>query len=345
VTDGDAAAGPGDDADGRRIFITGATGLLGSHAARRFAEEGWRIRALVRPSSDTRFLEELGAGLVVGDVADPASFSGGAAGCDVFLHAAAVVAGPGGWERYRRVNVEGTRHAVAEAIRSGCRRFVHVSSVAVYGSPAEQPEIPVDEDAPVDTSLGPEEHYERSKRMAETAVRRSAEGVMEWTMLRPAVVMGERDRHFTPRVAGLADRPVLCTLGDGSNRLPVVYAGNVADACRLAAEREEAPGRVYNLADDGGVTQRALLEEAAPPGATILPLPRAPVQAAVRGAEALAGLVGIGPSLVSSRRVWFLSRENPFRSRRIREELGWRPRVATTEGWRRALKWQRRREP
>lgn len=332
-----------DQRDGKRVFITGATGLLGSHAAERFSDRGWRIRALVRPGSDTRFLEELGAGLVVGDVTRPESFSGGAEDCDVLLHAAALVSGPAPWERYREVNVVGTRHAVAEAVRSGCRRFVHLSSVAVYGSPARQPRLPLTEDAPLDTRLGPDDHYERSKRMAETVVRRSAGETLEWSLVRPAVVMGERDRHFTPRVARLADRRLLFTVGDGTNELPVVYAGNVAEACRLAAVRAGAAGRAFNVAEDGGITQRRLCEEAAPAEATILPLPRGPVESGVRGIEWLLGLLpGQGPPLASSRRVWFLCRDNPFDSRRVREELGWRPGVDTTEGWRRSLAWHRR---
>lgn len=330
------------DAEGRRVFVTGGTGLVGSHAAARFSEAGWRVRALARPDSRTRFLEGLGAEIVLGDVTEPGSFSGAAEGCEAVLHAAAHLGTSAPWEHFRRVNVDGTRHVLAEAIRAGCRRFVHVSSVAVYGPPADQPRLPLDEDAPTDLPLGPSAHYERSKRMAEAAVRRTAEGAMEWSIVRPAVVMGERDRHFTPRVARLADRRLLPTVGGGDNRLPVVYAGNVAEACRLAATRDEARARAFNVADDGGITQRQLFGEAAPRRATFLPLPRSAVEAGARAADALADLwPGEVGGALSARRVWFLAHDNPFRSRRLRAELGWEPRVDTVEGWRRALAWWR----
>lgn len=332
--DGD---GPGEDA--RTILLTGATGLVGSHAARLFHEHGWRVRALARPTSDVRFLEELDATVVLADVTEPASLSGAAEGCEAVVHAAARLGASDPWERFREVNVEGTRHVLSEAVRAGCRRFVHLSSVAVYGDPAGLPR-PVSEEVPLEAPLGPREHYERSKRMAEAAVRRAAEGMISWSILRPTVVTGERDRHFAPRVAALADRRVLPTVGPGDNPLPVVYAGDVAEACRRAVTREEADGRIYNVADDGRLTQRRLLRDAAPRGATFVPLPRGAVEAVARTADRLAAMVPDGPSRVwTARRVGFLGRPDPFEAERIRRELGWRPEVGAREGWRRTLRW------
>ncbi len=330
---------PAGSGDGRpAALITGATGLIGSHAARLFRERGWRVRALARPASDVRFLEGLGATIVLGDVTDPAALSGAAEGCEVVVHAAARLGGGDPWERLRAVNVEGTRHVLGEAVRAGCRRFVHLSSVAVYGDPADLPR-PVDERVPLEAELGPREHYERSKRMAEAAVRRAAEGMISWTILRPTVVTGERDRHVAPRVAALADRRVVPMVGSGENPVPVVYAGDVAEACHRAATRGEADERVYNVAGDGDLTQRRLLREAAPRGAAFVPLPRGAVEAAARTADRLAALAPEGPSRVwTARRVRLLGRPDPFSAGRIRRELGWRPSVGAREGWRRALR-------
>lgn len=330
---------PEDRSRSAPVLITGATGLVGSHAVRAFDEGGWRVRALARPDSDLRFLERTDATVVLGDVTEPGTLSGAAEGCEAVVHAAAFLGRPAPWERFRAVNVEGTRHVLSEAVRAGCCRFVHLSSVSVYGDPADLPR-PVDAETPLEAPLGPREHYERSKRMAETAVRRAAEGMISWTILRPAMVTGERDRHFGPRVADLADRRLLFTVGQGDNPLPVVYAGNVAEACRLAVVREEAGGRIYNVADDGRLTQRQLLRDAAPRGATLVPLPRGAVEAAARMADRAAALVPEGPSRAwTARQVSFLGRPNPFASERVRRELGWRPEVPTREGWRRTLRW------
>lgn len=327
----------------RTLFLTGGTGLVGSHVAALFRKEGWSVRALVRPASDTRHLERLGCQLVLGDVRRHDTLSGAAQGCRAAVHAAALVAARASWERYRSVNVEGTRNVVAECLRAGCGRLVHVSSVAVYGHPGRRRDLPLDEGSALDTPLRGGDHYERSKRMAEDVVRRACGDALEWAILRPAVVMGERDRHFTPRILGLAGSAVLPIPGDGDHPLPVVYAGNVAEACRLAAVRDAAAGRVYNVADDGHLSLRRLLDEAREGRLLALPVPSRAMDAIGRLVDGLAELVpGDGAGTVNGRRLWFATHPNPFRSRRAREELGWSPRVSPPEGWRRSLAWRRR---
>jgi len=339
---GDGPEGPGAGPvrrPDRTVLVTGATGLIGSHAARLFHDRGWRVRALARPGSDVRFLEGLGATVVLGDVTEPSTLSGAAEGCRAVVHAAAFLGGAAPWERFREVNVEGTRHVLSEAVRAGCRRFVHVSSVAAYGDPVHLPR-PVDEEVGLEAPLGPRDHYERSKRMAEAAIEKAGEGLISWSVLRPALVTGERDRHLAPRVAELADRKLLFTVGRGDNPLPLVYAGDVAEACRRAATRPEADGRVYNVVDAGSITQRQFLRDASPGRPTMLPLPRRAVESLARATDRLAALAPDGPSRVwTARRVGFLGRPNPFSADRIRRELGWRPEVGAREGWRRALRW------
>lgn len=324
---------------GRTILLTGATGLVGSHAAERFREAGWRVRALARPGSDVRFLEEMDVRIVLGDVTAPKSLSGAAEGCDAVVHAAAFLGASAPWEAFREVNVEGTRNVLAEAVRAGCPRFVLVSSVAVYGDPTRF-ESPVTEEAETDSPLDRRQHYERSKRMAETAVRRAAPDGPVWTVLRPTVVTGERDRHFAPRLVRAARRRVVPLVGTGHNSLPLVYAGDVAQACLLAAEREEAEGRAYNVSERDSITQRELLEAAGSSDSLLVPLPRRAVEAAAAFADRLADLSADDRARVwSARRVRMLGRPNPYSSERITEELGWDPRRTTREGWRRTLAW------
>ena len=322
------------------VLVTGATGLIGSHAARRFRESGWGVRALARPQSSVRYLEELGTELVFGDVTAPGSLSGAADGCHAVVHAAAVLGRAAPWETFREVNVEGTRNVLTEAVRAGCERFVLVSSVAVYGDPAGHGDA-VSERSPTDSELDRRQHYERSKRMAETAVRRAGPDAPGRTVLRPAVVTGERDRHFAPRVARFAGRALVPMVGSGQNRLPLVYAGNVAEACRLAVVSDEAVGRTYNVSEDGGITQRELLQAAADRSARLLPLPRRAVEAAAAVVDGVASLGGDESRVWNGRRVRLLGRPNPYSSERIRRELDWRPKVTTREGWDRTLTWLR----
>src|SRR5512133_2716707 len=115
-------------------FVTGATGLLGSHVARALAESGANLRLLVRANSNTKNLADLNADRVMGDLRDPASLEKGIAGCDVVFHVAADYRL---WVRDRkemyRSNVEGTRAILSAARKNNVRRVVYTSSVATMG--------------------------------------------------------------------------------------------------------------------------------------------------------------------------------------------------------------------
>src|SRR5205085_185402 len=113
-----------------RALVTGATGLVGSHIAEQLVASGWSVRALVRRES--RWLDSAGVEQKVGDVLDAASFSAAARGCDTIFHNAAAITDRGGWETYRRLNVDGTRAAIDAAADAGAR-LLQLSSVAVYG--------------------------------------------------------------------------------------------------------------------------------------------------------------------------------------------------------------------
>src|SRR5436305_15169282 len=116
------------------VFVTGATGFLGSHVARALIEHGADLRLLVRASSNTNNIADLKADLVSGDLRDPASLERGIAGCDVVFHVAADyrlwVRDPA--EMYR-ANVEGTQSILEAARKNGVRRIVYTSSVATMG--------------------------------------------------------------------------------------------------------------------------------------------------------------------------------------------------------------------
>ena len=331
-----------------RLFLTGATGLVGSHVAELWVERGWTVRCLVRPGSDTRHLEELGCELVIGDLTRPETFRGAADGCSVAVHSAAVLGSDPPWETHRAVNVDGTQHVVAECLRAGVRRLIHLSSVAVYGHPADHDSLPIDESSPTDLPVPESARYERSKRRSEQVVRRSAGSEMEWTILRPEMVMGERDRELTPRVVRHVRRPVVARVGDGRNGLPVVYAGNVALAAWTAAESPDAAGRAYNVTDDGTLTQRELLETArriTEASGPVIPVPEAVLRA---GSRALGAAIEILPrelaDVARGRHLWFFAHDDPFDGSRIRRELGWEPATRAAEGWERSLEWRRRVE-
>jgi nucleoside-diphosphate-sugar epimerase len=327
-----------------RALVTGATGLVGSHIVDQLLANGWTTRALVRRASP-----ELGASgveLAVGDVLDAATFTQAATGCDVIFHTAAAITASGGWEGFRRPNVDGTSNAIAAAERAGAR-LMHLSSVAVYSRRYENPLEKIHEDAPLEP-LPERNFYARSKRESEELVLGAhARGRIWATAVRPCVIYGTRDRQFVPRMARILRFGIAPLIGDGNTTLPIVGAANVAQGALLAAAHDGAGGRAYNLANDFDVTVRELYRFAGEGlGRRIRTFP-IPLGVANMGFHAwlrVTRLVSGGRSSVVSRNTLdMVTRDNPYTSARARQELAWVPRVRPEEGLVGAFRWWRER--
>jgi dihydroflavonol-4-reductase len=183
-----------------RVFLTGATGFLGSHVARALVDQGADLRLLVRPTSNLKNLEGLPAETAIGDLRDPAFLDKAMAGCEVVFHVAADyrlwLRDPN--EMYRS-NVEGTRAVLEAAGKNGVRSVVYTSSVATMGFNGNG--RPADEDSPVALAdmIG---HYKRSKFMAEQvaleAGRDQNKDAMRVITVNPTTPVGEQDVKPTP---------------------------------------------------------------------------------------------------------------------------------------------------
>lgn len=327
-----------------RALVTGATGLVGSHLVERLRADGWEVRALVRDPARDGWLGALGARLATGDVLDAESLRRAGEGCDALFHTAAAVTPRGGWEAFRRPNIDGTANAIAAAERAGAR-LLHLSSVAVYGPSARYRADgrPTTEDTPL-APLPESAHYARSKRESEELVMRAhAEGRVWATTVRPCVIYGRRDRQFVPRVARLLRPGVAPLLDGGRTTLPIVHAASVADAAVRAVQADVAGGRAYNATNDFDVTVRdffRLAGEGLGRRVRLVPMPARLVSAAVRTGLKVASLAtGGGLNVVAGSSLGFLTRDNPFSSERAREELGWSPPVPPEAGIPEAFRW------
>jgi dihydroflavonol-4-reductase len=178
-----------------KLFITGATGFVGSHVARMAAEQGAELRLLTRQTSITANLPK-GAELVQGDLREPAKFAAALRGCDALIHVAADyrlwVPDPAGMYK---ANVEGTRELLRLTREAGVRRVVYTSSVATMGFRKDA--SVVDEETPVSEvhMIG---HYKRSKWMAEQEAIAAARAGQEVVILNPTTPVGAMDVKPTP---------------------------------------------------------------------------------------------------------------------------------------------------
>jgi dihydroflavonol-4-reductase len=178
------------------IFLTGATGFLGSHVACVLADQGANLRLLVRPTSNQKNLEGLKAETATGDLRDPASLEKAMSGCDTVFHVAADyrlwLRDPN--EMYRS-NVEGTRAILEAARKNGVKSVVYTSSVATIGFTGNGRSA--DEDSPVSLAdmIG---HYKRSKFMAEQIALEAGRSGLRVITVNPTTPIGENDVKPTP---------------------------------------------------------------------------------------------------------------------------------------------------
>ncbi|KPJ83763.1 MAG: hypothetical protein AMS18_17295 [Gemmatimonas sp. SG8_17] len=321
------------------VFLTGGTGLVGSHAIQHLRAAGHTVRAMVRDAAGADLMQSLGAMPIRGRIESESCWiAAGAA--DAIVHTAALVTQQRSWETYQAVNVTGTRYAAQAAARSGAR-LVHLSSVSVYGRRSAIDRGVVDEDAPW-APLASTDYYARSKREAELALwsETRATGVSALA-LRPCVIYGERDRVFLPHVIRALRFGISPVIGHGNNVLAAVYAGNVAAAIIAALEHPEVEGP-FNITNDGAMTQREFFASVAETMGKRVKLVRIPLVAATALAVSyyrLRRLIRPGryPGVPASAAA-FLATENPYTSQRAELLLGWKPTTQPTEGVARAVR-------
>jgi nucleoside-diphosphate-sugar epimerase len=326
-----------------KTLLTGATGFLGSHIAERLLRHGDSVRALVRPASDTSFLESLGVELVRGDVTDAPSLLPALEGIDAVFHAAALVSDWGPWEGYRTVTINGTRNMLKAAAAAATPRFLYVSTDGVYRY--QDLRRGVTEESPLETCFGPLDYYRKSKTAAEKIARRFQRDGHAVSIVRPALILGERYRAMLPGVVAFLKGPLSVYMGNARNPLPYVYAGDVADLCIRAATNDLAKGQIYNAVSDERVTQHDLFQTAAEIVNIRQPqrhLPFRLVYAITAVMEVKSRLSGWDsrPDLTrfSANLLGVEFREDASKATR---ELGWRPEVSLREAVTRSVGWHR----
>ena len=331
----------------KRALVTGATGMLGSHIAETLQKEGWAVRALVRTRDRAGWLESIGIEVVEGSLEQQESMAEAAASCSVVFHSAAAIGSGGDWESFRAANVLGTENVVSATAGAGAR-LVHVSSTSVYGADRYFDE-PTTEDHPL-PELPDYDVYGRSKQLAESVVLDAHRAGRVWaTVVRPPVMYGERDRQFAPRLAPVLLRGVFPRIAGGTAEMAMVNARHVAEGAVLAGSTDAAGGQAYLLTNDFPVTVNDLIRCAEEGLGRRIFAPHIPMPVGRVGFSSLGlalKLFGRGDlARHASGTLNMLTKDNPFTSRRAREELGWSPSVHPDEGLTEAFRsWRRTQE-
>lgn len=325
----------------RLCLVTGATGFVGSHVAERLSKQGYRVRTLVRASSDTRLIDALGFEKVLGDLGDAPAAARAVAGVQLVVHCAAMVGDWGPVAAFRRVNVDGLRVLLDAARTQSLERFIHTSSLGVYEA---RDHFGTDESvAPPTAHI---DGYTQTKVESERLALEYGRAGLPVTVLRPGLVYGPRDRTMMPRVLEAIRTGRFAYLGSGEQAMNSIYVENFVDALMLALQKPQSIGEVYNLTDMERVSKRRFIETLArltgyPAPKRSIPLPVARALATVL--ESVWRLLGrTEPPVLNQARVKFLGLNLDFSCEKARRELGYQPRwefdkaMATTVDWLRA---------
>jgi nucleoside-diphosphate-sugar epimerase len=267
-----------------RALVTGGTGFVGSHLVEALLNQGADVTILARSPDKAARLTARGVQLVSGNLHDAAGLQRAARDQDVVYHVAGVVAARHEAE-FLRANRDGTMNVLKAAQDAGTPRFVLVSSLAAGG--------PSPRGAPLsgDEPPHPVTAYGRSKLAAEQVVRSAT---IPWTIVRPPIVYGPRDREVLKvfRLARLGLAPVL---GSGDQELCAVHAADLAGALIAASATPAASGRTYNACHPEVFTSRLFgIAVGAAMGRSVLSItvPRAAGRAVLSVTETLARLTG-----------------------------------------------------
>jgi dihydroflavonol-4-reductase len=230
-------------------LVTGATGFIGWHVAKKLLERGHSVRALVRPGSK---VHELEVETIEGDLRDAASLERATRGCGIVFHLAADYRL---WARdpreLYRSNVDGTRDLLKAARQAGVERFVYTSTVGCIGMP---PNREGNEATPV-TIAEMNGAYKRSKFQAEQIALEFAGSGFPVVIVNPTAPVGDHDFKPTPTGKIIVDflrgaMPAFLDTG-----LNLVDVRDAAEGHILASERGKV-GERYILGCDNLTLKR-----------------------------------------------------------------------------------------
>jgi UDP-glucose 4-epimerase len=238
------------------VLVTGGAGFIGSHLVEKLSSFGYRVRVI--DNLYTGKLSNLGFDLldcrsvefIEGDIRDSGLVEKCCADAEAVIHLAAQTSVPFSMQNpefNNDVNVKGTLNLLNSSSEANVKRFLFISSCAVYGEPAY---LPIDEKHPTN----PISPYAESKLAAEKeCLRLNDEGAFESVVFRffnvygPRQGLSEYSGVITKFIDRIKQKLPLIVYGDGSQTRDFVYVNDIVNAIVLALENKKAPGNIFNV--------------------------------------------------------------------------------------------------
>ncbi|MEJ8303576.1 NAD(P)-dependent oxidoreductase [Saccharibacillus sacchari] len=229
-----------------KIFVTGATGKVGSRFTAYMLKEGHQVRILVRDAERAKGLEEQGAEIVEGNLLQAERLTEALRGTDAVVHLAAQFRGVSEEVAWAS-NLDATQALANAALQAGVKRFVFSSTGMVYSGMKR--DVPCRENDPLQPIMA----YPRTKVAAENALQElHREQGLDLRIIRIGFVYGDGDRHIQEAAPLLSQWNAACPMS-------LVHHEDVCQALLLAAVTPDIAGRVFNAVDDTPIAVGELL--------------------------------------------------------------------------------------
>ncbi|HET8622373.1 MAG TPA: NAD-dependent epimerase/dehydratase family protein [Gemmatimonadales bacterium] len=314
--------------------MTGATGFVGSHLVEALRQDGHHVAALVRNPVRAANLAGLDVEHVPGNLGDPESVARAVRGRDVIFHVAGLIAARSEAE-YLLANRDGTRAVARAAELARVDRLIYVSSMAAAGPAVRgRPLTGTEPAAPVTA-------YGRSKLEGERVIR---ECRLRWSIVRPPVVYGPRDREVL-KVFQLARVGLAPVFGDGTQELSAVHAADLARALIATAGAPATIGGTYYACHPEIVTSGGFVRavaRAAGKRVTMIRIPLAIGRLALAGTGAAARIAGRATLLNADKANEFFQAAWTGDAGPLTRDSGWQARYDLASGLADTWEWYRR---
>ena len=312
-----------------KVLITGAGGFVGSHLVDDQLKRGNQVTAV---DINVDRLQSLSSNpdvkIIEADFANQPVIDPELGEHEICFHLASAHLETGvGEDYFWKVNVDHTREFLVRCHEAGVKRFVHCSSVGVFGDIKNPP-------ADEESECHPNVPYERSKLAGEAAVRDYVDDSdYEVVIVRPAWVYGPRDLR-TEKLFRAVKKGRFFYVGSGQTFRHPIYITDMVEGFEMAAKHKHAPGKIFIMAGPKPVTLEELASSIAesvdvkPPS---LRLPQALVWSGVTVLEAAARITG-REAPFSRRSMKFYTGNTAFSIKKAEQVLGFVPKIGLKEG-------------
>lgn len=308
------------------VLVTGASGFVGRKIVEALQpDRELALSVLLRNPDKDRVLTARGARIYKGDIGDPETLKEALAGKEIVIHSAALMSNFDSFprEEFYRINAAGTENMLKACDPARLERFLHISTVGVYG------------DAP--------SAYEWSKKESERIVLKYAkERAIPFTILRPSQLYGPGMRYGWPQTIKSIKTGRMVIPGNGRARVHLLNIADLAAAVKLTLRNDSAKNRIYDIAGPEVLSIGEVFDIISE-DLGVRPPARVPFSIIYFSACVLrlipSRLKSAWLRLLTPHRLEFFARDHVYDMDAAQKELGFNPKVRVREGFTEMIRW------